>query len=99
MQRPALREASGDLLSRLGLIMKNGICVTAEERHQYLLDVFQAAEPAQIQALISAPDELALASDFVHAVLDELDERRSAAAAEMHDVLGLAAPIIVGWPE
>ena len=61
--------------------------------------MFQAAGPAQIAALLGASDRLALASNFVHAVLDELDERRFAAAAELHDVLGLAAPVIVGWPE
>jgi hypothetical protein len=79
--------------------MKNGMFWSAEERHQHLLDVFEAAEAEQISALLSAPDDLALAAEFVHAVLDELDERRCAAAAEVHEVLGRAAPIIVGWPE
>jgi|SRR5450755_1553308 hypothetical protein len=99
MQQPTSRVASGDLLSQLGLIMKNGMFCTAEERHQHLLEVFQAAESAQLNALLSVPDDLALAAEFVHAVLDELDERRCAAAAEVHEVLGRAAPIIVGWPE
>jgi hypothetical protein len=96
---PTLHVASGDLMTRLMFIMRNGSALTAEGRHQYLLEVFQAAEPAQIDALLSAPDRLALASNFVHAVLDELDDRRPAAAAELHDVLGPAAPVIVGWPE
>ncbi len=100
MQRPARRAASGDLPSRLRSMMKTGTCATAEERHQYLLDLFRTAEPAEIDSLLSSPEELALASEYIHAVLDDLDERRSAAAAELHGELGLAAgPIIVGWPE
>ena len=98
MYTPDLHVTSGDLLTKLVFIMKNGLAFTAEERHQYLLEVFQAAEPAQIEALLSASDGLALASNFVHAVLDELDERRPAATAELHDVIGPAAPVIVGWP-
>jgi hypothetical protein len=98
MYKPNLHVASGDLLAKLGFIMKNGLAFTAEERHVYLLEVFKAAEPAQIEALLSASDRLALASNFVHAVLDELDERRPAAAAELHDVVGPAAAVIVGWP-
>jgi hypothetical protein len=98
MFKPDLHVVSGDLLTKLGHIMKNGLAFTAEERHQYLLEVFQAAEPAQIETLLSSCDKLALASNFVHAVLDELDERRPAAAAELHDVVGPAAPVIVGWP-
>lgn len=99
MPKPTLHVASGDLLTKLWFIMRNGLAFTAEDRHQYLLEVFQAAGPAQIDALLGESDRLALASNFVHAVLDDLDERRFAAAAELHDVLGLAAPVIVGWPE
>jgi hypothetical protein len=100
VQRPALRAAPGDLPGRLRSIMKSGTCATAEERHQHLLDLFQTAEPAEIDSLLSTPGELRLASGYVHAVLDDLDQRRCAAAAELHGVLGLAAgPIIVGWPE
>jgi hypothetical protein len=100
MQQPARSAASGDLPSRLRSIMKSGTCATAQGRHQRLLDVFQTAEPAEIDALLSTPEERNLASEYIHAVLDDLDERRSAAATELHGVLGLAAgPIIVGWPE
>lgn len=100
MQRPARRTASGDLPGRLRSMMKTGTCATAEEHHQYLLDLFQTAEPAEIDSLLGTPEELTLASEYIHAVLDDLDERRSAAAAELRSVLGLTAgPIIVGWPE
>jgi hypothetical protein len=100
MQQPARRAASGDLPSRLRSMMKTGTCATAEEHHQYLLDLFQTAEPAEIDSLLSTPAELTLASEYVHAVLDDLDERRPAAVAELHGVLGAAAgPVIVGWPE
>ncbi len=100
MQRPAHRAASGDLPSRLRSMMKAGTGATAEEHHRYLLDLFRTAEPSEIDSLLNSPAELTLASEYVHAVLDDLDERRSAAAAELHGVLGLAAgPVIVGWPE
>ncbi|HEX5287493.1 MAG TPA: hypothetical protein VFX25_01380 [Streptosporangiaceae bacterium] len=36
---------------------------------------------------------------LVHGLLDELDERRAAAAAEVALILGPAAPPIAGWPE
>jgi len=100
VKRAALRAASGDLPSRLRSIMKTGPGGTAEECHQYLLDLFQAADPAEIDSLLRAPEKLTLASAYVHAVLDDLDERRPAATAELHGVLGrVAGPIIVGWPE
>ncbi len=100
MQRPARSAASGDLPSRLCSIMKSDTCATAQERHQRLLDVFRTAEPAEIDALLSTSKERNLASEYVHAVLDDLDERRFVAATELHGVLGLAVgPIIVGWPE
>jgi tRNA A37 methylthiotransferase MiaB len=100
VQRPARRGASGDLPSRLRSLMKTGTCTTAEEHHQFLLDLFRTAEPAEINLLLSSPEELTQASEYIHAVLDNLDERRSAAAAELHGVLGrTAGPIIVGWPE
>jgi hypothetical protein len=100
MQSPDSRAVSGDLPSRLRSLMKSGTCATAQEYHQQLLDLFQAADPAEIDSLLSTPRERALASEYIHAVLDDLDERRSSAAAELHDVLGLAAgPLIVGWPE
>jgi hypothetical protein len=100
VKRASLRAASGDLPSRLRSIMKTDPGGTAEECHQYLLDLFQTAEPAEIDSLLSTPEELTLASEYVHAVLDDLDERRSEATAELHGVLGqVAGPIIVGWPE
>lgn len=100
MKRAAFHADSGDLTSRLRSIMKTDPGATAEECHQYLLDLFQTAEPAEIDSLLSTPEELTLASEYVHAVLDDLDERRSEATAELHGVLGqMAGPIIVGWPE
>jgi len=99
MPEPAIRAASGDLLGKLVGIVRNGHQVTAEERHRHMVEVFRAAGAAQIEDLLRTPGELALASAFVHAVLDELDERRLAAAAEVRDVLGAAASLIVGWPE
>jgi hypothetical protein len=98
MQKSALRPPAGDLLGKLVLIMKDGISVPAEERHQQLLEVLRAAGPDQIAALLSAPEELALASGCVHSVLDELDERRAPAAAEARAAAGRAGPMIVGWP-
>ena len=100
MQSPDRDAVSGDLPSRLRSLMKSGTCATGEEYHRRLLDLFQAANPAEIDSLLSTPGERTLASEYIHAVLDDLDERRSCAAAELHDVLGLAAgPLIVGWPE
>ena len=61
---------------------------------------FRAAEPAEINTLLAAPEQLGLASDYVHAVVDDLDERRPVAATGLHGVLGSAVrPILVGWPE
>jgi hypothetical protein len=100
MQRPDRRAASGDLPSRLRSLMKSGTCATAEEYYQHLVDLFRAADPTEIDYLLSTPEERNLASEYIHAVLDDLDERRSAAAVELQSVLGLAAgPLIVGWPE
>jgi hypothetical protein len=79
--------------------MKNGVFTTAEERHQHLLAALRDTDPAHIGTLLGRPAELALATGLVHAVLDELDERRAAAAAEVRHVLGPAAPAVVGWPE
>ena len=84
MQRPDRRAASGDLPSRLRSLMKSGTCATAEEYHQHLLDLFKTADPAEIDSLLSTPEDRNLASEYIHAVLDDLDERRSAAAAELH---------------
>jgi hypothetical protein len=99
MHKSALRAPISDLLGKLVLIVKNGVSVPAEERHQRLLEVLRAAGPEQIAALLKAPEELALASDCVHSVLDELDERRGTAAAEARAAAGPAAPMLVGWPE
>ena len=80
--------------------MKSDTRATAQEYHQHLLDLFQAADPAEIDSLLRTPEERNLASEYIHAVLDDLDERRAVAVAELHRVLGLAAgPLIVGWPE
>jgi hypothetical protein len=60
--------------------MEGGAAVTAEERYRHLLGAFRAAEPAEINTLLAAPEQLGLASDYVHAVVDDLDERRPVAA-------------------
>jgi hypothetical protein len=79
--------------------MKSGSCCV-KEIHEYLLKLFQSADLEELESLMSSPDELTLATNYVHSVIDDLDERRSAAASELHAVLGpTAGPIIVGWPE
>ena len=99
MQPSAPGAALGDLPSRLRSLMKSGSCCV-EEIHGYLLKLFQAADLEELDSLMSSPDELTLATRYVHSVIDDLDERRSAAASELHNVLGpIAGPIIVGWPE
>jgi hypothetical protein len=99
VHKPTFHAPSGDLLGTLILIMKNGVFTTAEERHQHLLAAIRGTDPAHIDELLGRPAELALAAGLVHAVLDELDERRAAAAAEVRQLLGAAAPAVVGWPE
>jgi hypothetical protein len=100
MLQPAPESSSCALLSRLRTIMESGSAATAEERYGHLLGAFRATEPAEINALLAIPEQLSLASDYVHAVLDDLDERRPVAATELHGVLGCAVgPILVGWPE
>ncbi|HMH93800.1 MAG TPA: hypothetical protein VK586_22305 [Streptosporangiaceae bacterium] len=79
--------------------MKDSVFTSAEERHQHLLDALRETDPVHIDTLLRRPAELALATGLVHALLDELDERRAAAAAEVRHVLGPAAAAIVGWPE
>jgi hypothetical protein len=100
MPQPAHESSSCALLSRLRTIMESGSAATAEERYHHLLGAFRATGPAEINALLAAPEQLSLASEYVHAVLDDLDERRPVAATELHGVLGRAVgPILVGWPE
>ena len=100
MPQPAHQVQSGALLSQLRTIMEGGVAATAEERYRHLVGAFRATEPAEIDTLLAAPEQLSLASDYVHAVLDDLDERRPVAATELHGVLGCAVgPIVVGWPE
>src|SRR5580698_11595545 len=55
-----------------------------------------AAEPAGINTLLAAPEQLRLASDYVHAVVDDLDERRPVAATGLHGVLGRSEERRVG---
>ena len=100
MPQPAHERSPCALLSRLRTIMEGGTATTAEERYRHLLGAFRATEPAEVNALLAAPEQLSLASDYVHAVLDDLDERRPVAATELHSVLGCAVgPILIGWPE
>ena len=99
MHKPAIHAPPGELLGKLIQIMKNSAFTSAEERHRDLLDALRETDPAHIEALLRRPAELALATGLVHALLDELDERRAAAAAEVRQVLGPAAPALVGWPE
>jgi hypothetical protein len=99
VHNPAFHAPSGDLLGKLIQIMKDGVFISAEERYRHLLDALRETDPAHIDTLLGRPAELALATGLVHALLDELDERRAAAAAEVRQVLGAAAPAIVGWPE
>jgi hypothetical protein len=100
MQRPAGGMPSSTLLSRLRSIMEGGTPATAHERYRYLLGMLRTTRPAEIYSLLAAPEELRLASAYLHAVLDDLDEVRPSAAAELHSVLGSAVgSILVGWPE
>jgi hypothetical protein len=101
MQRPAGTMPSSTLLSRLRSIMEGEKPATAaHERYNYLLGMLRTTHPAEIYSLLAAPEELSLASVYLHAVLDDLDEVRSSAAAELHSVLGSAVgSILVGWPE
>jgi hypothetical protein len=99
MHKPAFHAPSGDLLGKLILIMRNSVLTSADERHRHLLEALRETDPAHIDTLQGRPEELALATGLVHALLDELDERRAAAAAEVRHVLGPAAPAMVGWPE
>ena len=100
MVQSAYRDPACALLSQLRTIMEGGATVTAEERYRHLLGAFRATGPAEINTLLAAPEQLSLASDYVHAVLDDLDEQRPFAATELHGVLGSAVgPILVGWPE
>jgi hypothetical protein len=62
--------------------------------------MLQTTSPAEIHSLLAAPEECSLASAYLHAILDDLDEVRPSAAAELHSVLGSAVgSILVGWPE
>jgi hypothetical protein len=70
--------------------MEGGGAATAEERHRHLLGAFRAAEPAEINTLLAIPEQLSLASEYVHAVVDDLDERRPVAATELRGALGSA---------
>jgi hypothetical protein len=100
MAQSAYRDPACALLSELRTIMEGAAAATAEERYRHLLGAFRATGPAEINTLLAAPEQLSLASDYVHAVLDDLDERRPFAATELHGVLGSAVgPILVGWPE
>ena len=100
MPRPAHQDPPCALLSQLRTIMEGGATATAEERYRHLLGAFRSTGPAEINTLLAAPEKLSLASDYVHAVVDDLDERRPAAATELRGVLGSAVgPILVGWPE
>jgi len=100
MHRPVGRMPSSTLLSRLRSIMEGETPATAHERYSYVLGMLRATRPAELYSLLAAPDELSLASAYLHAVLDDLDEVRPLATAELHSVLGSAVgPILVGRPE
>jgi hypothetical protein len=95
--RPADGMPSSALLSRLRSIMDGETSATAQERYCYLVGMLRTTRPAEIYSLLAAPEELSLASEYVHAVLDDLDEVRPLATAELHSVLGSAVgPILVG---
>jgi hypothetical protein len=88
------------LVDRVRAIMNIGPRATAEDSYLHLRVTFQIAEPEEIDALLSNPEDLSFVSNYVHAVLDDLDENRLAAVRELHEVLGpTVAPVIVGWPE
>jgi hypothetical protein len=100
MQQQAPERSSCALLGQLRTIMEGGSAGTAEDRYRHLLGAFGATGTAEINTLLAIPEQLSLASDYVHAVLDDLDERRPGATTELHTVLGSAVgPILVGWPE
>lgn len=100
MQPPAGGMPSSTLLSRLRSIMESETSATAHERYSYLLGMLRTTHPAEIYSLLAAPEDLSLASAYLHAVLDDLDEVRPLATAELHGVLGPAVgSILVGWPE
>ena len=100
MQQPVGLMPSSTLLSRLRSIMESETPVTAHERYGYLLGTLRTTRLTEIHSLLAAPEELSLASAYLHAVLDDLDEVRPLAAAELHGVLGSAVgSILVGWPE
>jgi hypothetical protein len=100
MQRPAGAMPSSTLLSRLRSIMEGATPATAHERYSYLLGMLRTTRPTEIYSLLAAPEERSLASAYLHAVLDDLDEVRPSATAELHSVLGSAVgSILVGWPE
>jgi hypothetical protein len=100
MQRPAGGMPSSTLLSRLRSMMEGETPATAHERYSYLLGMLRTTRPAEFYSLLATPEELSLASAYLHAVLDDLDEVRPSAAAELHSVLGSAVgSILVGWPE
>ena len=87
------------LVDRIRLIMNNPR-LTAEDCYIHLRVTFQVAEPEEIEALLSNSEALSFVSNYVHAVLNDLDENRRAAVEELHKVLGpRAAMLIVGWPE
>jgi hypothetical protein len=99
MAQSARKDPACALLSQLRTIMEGGAAAT-EERYRHLLGAFRATEPTEINTLLAIPEQLSLVSEYVHAVVDDLDERRPAAATELHGVLGSAVgPILVGWPE
>ena len=100
MPQPVYENSSAALLGRLRSLMEGGTCATAEDRYRHLLGAFRATEPTEINSLLAVPEQLSLASEYVHAVLDDLDERRPVAATELHTLLGHAVgSILVGWPE
>jgi hypothetical protein len=100
MQLPAGGMPPSALLSRLRSIMEGETPATAHERYRYLVGMLRTTRLAEIHSLLAAPEELSLASAYLHAVLDDLDEVRPSATAELHSVLGSAVgSILVGWPE
>ena len=100
MAQSAYHDPCCALLSQLRTTIEGAEPATAEERYRHLFGAFRVAEPAEINTLLAAPEQLGLASDYVHAVVDDLDERRPVAATGLHGVLGSAVrPILVGWPE
>src|ERR1700683_2061282 len=100
MAQSAYQDPACALLTHLRTIMEGGAAATAEERYRHLLSAFRPTEPAEINTLLAIPEQLSLASDYVHSVVDDLDDRRPAAAPELAAVRGSAVgPILVDWPE